>query len=58
VANGRNGIDVDKFDYIERDCRACGISSSFDFHRLLENMKVIDDEICYRAKECKFVKHT
>ncbi|CAM6029017.1 unnamed protein product [Sphagnum balticum] len=51
VANGHNGIDVDKFDYIERDCRACGISSSFDFHRLLENMKVIDDEICYRAKE-------
>lgn len=26
--------------------------------RLLENMKVIDDEICYRAKECKFVKNT
>lgn len=51
VANGRNGIDVDKFDYIERDCRACGISTSFQFERLMESMKVIDDEICYRAKE-------
>lgn len=51
VANGRNGIDVDKFDYIERDCRACGISNSFNFPRLMENMRVIDNEICYRAKE-------
>eukprot|EP01018_Ginkgo_biloba_P025983 Gb_36970 [translate_table: standard] len=51
VANGRNGIDVDKFDYIERDCRACGLSSSFQFKRLMDNMKVIDDEICFRAKE-------
>jgi hypothetical protein len=24
----------------------------------LENVKMIDDEICYRTKECKFVKHT
>ncbi|XP_028072165.1 deoxynucleoside triphosphate triphosphohydrolase SAMHD1 homolog isoform X2 [Camellia sinensis] len=51
VANGRNGIDVDKFDYIVRDSRACGLGCSFHFQRLLENMRVIDDEICYRAKE-------
>ncbi|XP_052172500.1 uncharacterized protein LOC127788362 [Diospyros lotus] len=51
VANGRNGIDVDKFDYIVRDCRACGLSCNFQFQRLLENMRVIGGEICYRAKE-------
>ncbi|XP_029126134.1 deoxynucleoside triphosphate triphosphohydrolase SAMHD1 homolog isoform X2 [Cajanus cajan] len=51
VANGRNGIDVDKFDYISRDCRACGLGCNFDFQRLLETMRVLDDEICYRAKE-------
>ncbi|XP_057508108.1 uncharacterized protein LOC130791036 isoform X1 [Actinidia eriantha] len=51
VANGRNGIDVDKFDYIFRDSRACGLGCNFQFERLLENMRVIDDEICYRAKE-------
>ncbi|XAR48062.1 hypothetical protein NMG60_11030769 [Bertholletia excelsa] len=51
VANGRNGIDVDKFDYIIRDSRACGLGCNFQFQRLLENMRVIDDEICYRAKE-------
>ncbi|KAF7819598.1 deoxynucleoside triphosphate triphosphohydrolase SAMHD1-like protein isoform X1 [Senna tora] len=51
VANGRNGIDVDKFDYIVRDCRACGLGCSFEFQRLLETMRVLDDEICYRAKD-------
>lgn len=72
VANGRNGIDVDKyvtcwllsrlltpwcidfisvlwkfihfslytcflfrFDYIERDTRACGLGRNFDYHRLV-----------------------
>ncbi|KAK1302319.1 hypothetical protein QJS10_CPB12g00206 [Acorus calamus] len=52
VANGRNGIDVDKFDYIGRDCRACGIGCNFEFQRLMEGMRVMGDEICYRAKEC------
>lgn len=51
VANGRNGIDVDKFDYIVRDCRACGLGSNFQFERLMENMRVMGDEICYRSKE-------
>uniref|UniRef100_A0A804L068 HD/PDEase domain-containing protein n=1 Tax=Musa acuminata subsp. malaccensis TaxID=214687 RepID=A0A804L068_MUSAM len=51
VANGRNGIDVDKFDYIGRDCRACGLGCNFQFQRLLEGMRVMDDEICYPAKE-------
>ncbi|XP_057751083.1 uncharacterized protein LOC130969403 isoform X2 [Arachis stenosperma] len=51
VANGRNGIDVDKFDYIVRDCRACGLGCNFQPERLMETMQVIDDEICYRAKD-------
>nr|ACZ74676.1 putative metal-dependent phosphohydrolase [Phaseolus vulgaris] len=51
VANGRNGIDVDKFDYIPRDCRACGLGCNFEFQRLLESMWVLDDEICFRAKD-------
>ncbi|KAK2374535.1 hypothetical protein P8452_47127 [Trifolium repens] len=51
VANGRNGIDVDKFDYIVRDSRACGLGCNFQPERLMETMQVIDDEICYRAKD-------
>ncbi|MCL7031914.1 hypothetical protein MKW94_018052 [Papaver nudicaule] len=51
VANGRTGIDVDKFDYIVRDTRACGLGCSFQFERLTETMRVIGDEICYCAKD-------
>ncbi|KAI9168874.1 hypothetical protein LWI28_003167 [Acer negundo] len=51
VANGRNGIDVDKFDYITRDSRACDLGCSFQFERLMETMRVMGDEICYRAKD-------
>lgn len=85
-----------RFDYIARDCRACGLGCNFEFqrfhkfllnnflsvfdcldhflnklqvyniqrlyitstsevvksYRLMETMRVLDDEICYRAKEC------
>ncbi|XP_022725971.1 deoxynucleoside triphosphate triphosphohydrolase SAMHD1 homolog isoform X1 [Durio zibethinus] len=51
VANGRNGTDVDKFDYIVRDSRACGLGCNLQFQRLMETMRVMGDEICYRAKE-------
>ncbi|KAM0840730.1 hypothetical protein ACQ4PT_059461 [Festuca glaucescens] len=51
VANGRNGVDVDKFDYIDRDSRACGLGSNFQHWRLLQGMRVMGDEICYPAKD-------
>ncbi|XP_065847252.1 uncharacterized protein [Euphorbia lathyris] len=51
VANGRNGIDVDKFDYIVRDSRACGLGCSFQFETLMNTMRVVEGEICYRAKD-------
>ncbi|KAJ2755798.1 hypothetical protein GGI19_001344 [Coemansia pectinata] len=51
VANKRNGVDVDKFDYIQRDCYNVGVNSSYDFQRLMLNSRVIDDEVCYNAKE-------
>lgn len=51
VANKRNGVDVDKFDYIQRDCYNVGVKSSYDFSRLMLNSRVIDNEICYSHKE-------
>uniref|UniRef100_A0A7N0ZW44 HD domain-containing protein n=1 Tax=Kalanchoe fedtschenkoi TaxID=63787 RepID=A0A7N0ZW44_KALFE len=51
VANGRNGIDVDKFDYIARDTRACGLGCNFQHRRLMDVMRVLGDEICYRATD-------
>lgn len=40
VANKRNGIDVDKFDYFSRDCHLLGISKSFDAMRLMKFARV------------------
>lgn len=37
---GRNGIDVDKFDYLERDSRYCGIKVSCDPGRIMQFSKV------------------
>jgi len=39
VANKRNGIDVDKFDYLARDSYYSGVTLSCDTSRLMEFCK-------------------
>jgi hypothetical protein len=66
VANNKNSVDVDKFDYLARDSYNCGVISSYDFKRyvhfidllrfslhfrLMIHSRVINNEICYHAKE-------
>jgi deoxynucleoside triphosphate triphosphohydrolase SAMHD1 len=56
VANHRNGIDVDKFDYFARDCKHLGIPTSFDAHRLMRFARVLTGpdgktQIAYHEKE-------
>ena len=34
MANGRNGLDVDKFDYLQRDSMYCNVKINADFNRL------------------------
>ncbi|XP_038069851.1 deoxynucleoside triphosphate triphosphohydrolase SAMHD1-like [Patiria miniata] len=55
VANERNGIDVDKWDYFQRDCENLAISSSFDSRRFEKFCRVIEvdgeKQICTRDKE-------
>jgi HD superfamily phosphohydrolase len=51
VANKKNSVDVDKFDYIERDAYNMGLRSSYDAKRLLVYSRVINNEICYHHKE-------
>ncbi|KAI5120720.1 hypothetical protein M0805_006427 [Coniferiporia weirii] len=55
VANKRNGIDVDKFDYIARDVRAIGDHNNFSARRLIDSARVINDEICYHIKDANSV---
>lgn len=50
VSNGKNGIDVDKFDYIARDTKALGIQYGFDHKRIFPYCKVIEGELCYCNK--------
>jgi len=40
VANKRNGVDVDKFDYLARDSYFCGVKISFDHKRPMTYSKV------------------
>ncbi|KAM9296191.1 deoxynucleoside triphosphate triphosphohydrolase SAMHD1 [Gastrophryne carolinensis] len=55
VANKRNGIDVDKWDYFARDCHHLGIQNNFDYQRYLKFVRVCDvgnkKQICTRDKE-------
>lgn len=51
VANKRNSIDVDKLDYIQRDCYNIGIKYSVDAMRLIKLSRVIDNQICFNSKE-------
>ncbi|XP_052062384.1 deoxynucleoside triphosphate triphosphohydrolase SAMHD1-like isoform X2 [Mytilus californianus] len=55
VANKRNGIDVDKWDYFARDCHGLGIKNNFDHHRFMKFSRVLNVDgtlqICSRDKE-------
>ena len=40
VANGRNGLDVDKYDYLSRDAYCCGVPMAAELNRLKTFSKV------------------
>lgn len=48
VSNNYNGLDVDKYDYIVRDSYMFGNKIDFDYCELMEQIKVIDNIICYQ----------
>ena len=51
VANKRNGLDVDKFDYLNRDQVSMGIQcGSFNSKRIIKNSRVINNQICFNQK--------
>lgn len=47
VCNPYSSFDTDKVDYLIRDARHFGIVSSFDIHRILENIRIIDGQLCF-----------
>jgi HD superfamily phosphohydrolase len=50
LSNSRCSIDVDKFDYLERDCLNAGLRSAFRFQQLISNCKVINNQVCFHKK--------
>mmetsp|Transcript_5438 Transcript_5438/g.4123 ORF Transcript_5438/g.4123 Transcript_5438/m.4123 type:complete len:172 (+) Transcript_5438:525-1040(+) len=51
IANKKNSLDVDKFDYLQRDSKSMGFpGTGFDVQRILDNSRVIDNQICYHSK--------
>ena len=58
VSNEETKIDVDKFDYLLRDCKQLNVKTSFDYERVIDNSRVVPVEeggqtlmkIAYRKK--------
>lgn len=59
ISNYRNGIDVDKFDYFERDSKQMGFKNNFNYERYINSTRVISskeevnndlNQICVYAK--------
>ena len=50
VANALNQIDVDKIDYIVRDCYHIGFPCGGEFSRIMTQCRVIDNILCYPNK--------
>jgi HD superfamily phosphohydrolase len=47
ISNSRNGIDVDKLDYLNRDIKTLDMKLGFEYERLINDAKVLNDIICY-----------
>ena len=51
VANKENSIDVDKFDYIQRDIYQSGVQNlSVDYTRIFKDINIINNNICFSEK--------
>ena len=51
VSNEKNGYDTDKLDYLNRDCHHLGLPYKYDYTRILEQIKIIDNQICFPIKQ-------
>jgi HD superfamily phosphohydrolase len=51
VANKKNSIDVDKFDYLCRDAYHIGLQSSqVDYERIFSSVKITENNLCFNIK--------
>ena len=51
VSNSRNGIDVDKFDYLSRDTHKMNVGyCSFNPDIIMKGARVVENQICFPEK--------
>lgn len=50
VSNPYSSFDTDKIDYLIRDCKHFGITLNFDWNRILQNIRIIDNKLCFCEK--------
>lgn len=47
ISNGLNGLDVDKYDYLQRDIKMVDFQAKLDVSKLLKYIQIIDNMIVY-----------
>lgn len=57
ISNPINSIDVDKFDYLVRDTNSVGLKFSFNSTRIMNDVKIINDNICYSLQCSEDIYH-
>ena len=50
IISNKNGIDVDRFDYIMRDIRMTGLNYGIEYNRIMKHSKIIDGRIMFSGK--------
>ena len=50
IISNKNGIDVDRFDYISRDISMTGLNYGIEYKRIMSNSKIIDGKIHFSHK--------
>lgn len=46
IANEKNGLDVDKFEYIMRDSKQFGMNLNLDITRIINNVGIVEKDGC------------
>ena len=47
ICNPYSSFDTDKIDYLIRDSAHFGISHAIDINRIVKNMKIVENQICF-----------
>ena len=50
IVSNKNGIDVDRFDYLMRDIHMTGLNYGIEYERIMQNSKIENGEIIYSEK--------